>query len=709
MRKLSSIVQLLLVISIQYVYATEAVRLIDKMYTKIESSICFRRLNGTHSTGCGSTFGGSVGVLHLIEHNHDFEFVINSPPAPPYTLVIPPVYFTRENILNVTAKALGNIAGIVLIENRTNLFSFSQESKCPNQYGGLLGEQTCDRANPDKSWNPFGTGLLHENFPFPIIYVKEEQQIENILSCYRKFNGFDLPNQHKRSLCGIQIKTLMSAAVSSEVCMRRTQMSSNLVNPPRYCDPLQSNNVYATLFPRPSIQEADSSNDTLLEIPSKEEIILIAARIDTTSMFDGVGPGAMDSLLPAITLMSTAHTLSKMFKDKSESSSLKNVLFMLFNGESYDYIGSQRFVYDIEKGKFPSVSTLTQPLHLENIKLFIDLGSLDSLNATTVFQYEHFQTADDLYNQMRGYNESLKLNIAIDRNTSHSLPPTSAQTFLRDNQTFPAVIFYSNANKNKFYHSIYDDNVNIDFHYKNTSKDFTELFGIGEIPQNFTKDSVQIGIRNFASLLAVSIYTLISGNKYDGDLMANPYLIDELLYCYLESAKCPLFRASVKDPNSLHVNPPAPQRYISVANSLSFETVGWTYSVLGFLTGRQTANHDRSNCTQLPFSWFAGFDGKGQCLRTTQNLTNAFSPAFLIENYDWKSGRYSTWTESTWSEINVRMFVKPSVSHEAFTLAIGFATLFLSFVAVFLINSKSDVLFGESTSSINVLTLPAQC
>lgn len=699
---MTSFASLLLIIGIYLIGNADADRFLDKMYTNIESSICFRRLNGTHSTGCSSSLRGSVGVLHLIEGSHDFEFVINSPPAPPYTLVVPPRLFTRENILNLTQKAAHNIAGIVLIENRTNVFSFSHESRCPNEYGGLLKEQTCNRNDATKSWNPYGTGLLHENFPFPIIYVQDSKYIANITNCYRKFNAFDPSNQHKRSLCAIQIKSFMSAAVNSEVCMRRTKNVGTAVNPPRYCDPLQGNNIYATLFPRTIVDKMDK------DIKTDESIIIIASRIDTTSMFDGLGLGAMDSLVPAVTVMSVAHTLAKMFADESDFAR-PNILFMFFNGEAYDYIGSQRFVYDMEHGDFPSAASQTHPIRLENIKFFIDIGSLDSLNSTTIFHYDDFAAAEDFTNLMKKYNESSGFNIVINKNKTHSLPPTSAQTFLRDNQTFPAVILYSEKNKNRFYHSVYDDVNNINFEYKNTSKDFTILTNIKTLPLNFKADSIQIAIRNFASLIAFTIHEMVTAKTYDNDLGANPYLIDELLHCYLESAKCPLFLAAVKDPKVLHVQPTPLQRYISVQSTMARETFAWTYSVLGFLTGRPAPNHVVDNCTQLPLAWYAGFDGKGQCYLTTQNYSDAYSPAFILDNYDWKSGRYSTWTESTWSEINVRIFVKPPLSQEAFTLAIGFAVLLISFLVVFIINSKSEVLFGESTSSINVLTLPAQC
>lgn len=660
-------------------------RLHDKMYSTIYGSICFRRLNATHSTGCGSSLGGSVGVLHLIQSSAEFEFLYHKPPAPPYTLLMAPWLFNRQNILNVTSRAKGNIAGIVLIENGTNLDSFSHELKCPNPNSGIKG-QTCDA---NQAWNPFGTGLLHENFPFPIIYVKDKEYIQNLTDCYYKFNAHDFANQHNRRLCSIQIKSFMAAAVNSKVCRRRTEKANNM-NPVNYCDPLHSRNIYSTLFDEPPM---------LQNLP--KPIILVGARMDTTSMFDGIGLGAMDSLVPAVTLISTAHTLSKMIANTNEIASKYNVLFMLFNGEAYDYIGSQRFVYDLQHEALSLASNYS--IKLDDIKLFIDIGSLDSQNTTTIYQLSNFPLADRFAELFKAKIIKYNFNFIVNQETTGNLPPTSAQSFLRENNSFPAVILYNNTNR--FYHSIYDSEQNIKFVYQNTSRNYTTLIDLNETPA--IPPSIQLAIRNISTSLAHSLYELVEG-EYKSDFGANPYLIDEMLYCYLISSRCPLFQTVARRPNTTIYQVP-PHRYISVAgNIMANETVKWTQRVLGYLTGRHVPVAE-VNCTGPSMAWFAGANQTGECLQIKIGSTDAISPAFTISDYDWMSGRYSTWTESTWSEINVRIFLKPAVAQEAFTLAIGFLVLLISFILVYVINSKSDVLFGESTSSINVLTLPAQC
>lgn len=678
-----------------------AERIQDKMYKSINGAFCFRRLNGTHSTGCASSFGGSVGALHLIKTNADFEFILNGPPAPPYTLIMSPISFTRDNVLQFKDNA--NITGIVVINDRQNLTEYSHESRCPNQYSGLKAEQTCDTTQADNAWNPFGTGLLLEDFPFPIIFVREQNSIDSILKCFHEFNEFDLAGQFERALCSIQIKSFMSAAVSSAVCMRRTKFSGAL-NPQRYCDPLQGTNMYATALPRAIVPASEEPRP----VDKNEEIILVAARIDTTSMFDGLGLGAKDSLLPAITLLSTAHTLVQMLANQNPTNN-KNVLFMLFNGEAYDYIGSQRFVYDVGIGGFPTIATQTQPIQMENIRLLIDIGSLDNVTSYNVYQYTNFSMAANMFDALKRFNDKYHFDIEMNQTIQHNLPPTSSHTFLRDNQSFPAMIFYSDSNKNRFYHSIYDDERNIAYVYKNTSTDFLGLRDLA-ILEPFQPDSIQIRTRNIATMVANALYSWINENSdYEGNEGANPVLIDELFYCYLTSSDCPVFRASAKDPKSMAFNPAPPYRYISALGSTSFDTITWTHRVIGLLTGRQTAEYTIDNCTVLPLSWFAGGDGNGHCLLTTNNISAALSPAFLNDTYDWTSTRWSTWTESTWRELNVRLFLKPPVAHEAFTLATGFIVMILSFVIVFFVNSNSGVLFGESTSSSDVLTQPAQC
>ncbi|KAH8383225.1 hypothetical protein KR009_007484 [Drosophila setifemur] len=684
----------------------------DKMYEPILGASCFRRLNGTHQTGCScklclkifslhlkpysvpkATYSGSVGVLHLINVQADLEFLLASPPSPPYAPLIPPHLFTRNNLMRLKEAGPKNISVVLLINKPDKMKQFSHELNCPNQYGGLNSTETCDARNPANSWNPWGTGLLHEDFPFPIYYIADRKEFVKLEECFEKFNNHDYETHALRSLCAVEVKSFMSAAVNTEVCMRRTNFINNLGGS-KYCDPLEGRNVFATVYPR-----NDSLVDGVETIHTNEKFILVSSRLDTVSMFDGVGLGAMDSLMGLAVFTQVADLLRQLLPPQSSlPDSRRNVLFVVFNGESYDYIGSQRFVYDMEKLEFPPPSTDKPPIAFDNIEFMLDIGTLDDIANIKLHALTGTSgLANKLLEQLNTYAKSPRygFNLNIQSELSAHIPPTSAQSFLRRDSKFPALILNARPT-NKYYHSIYDDVDNVDFKYANTSQDFTQLTEVGDF-KTLKADSLQMKVRNVSTIVALALYQTLTGKEYTGTKVANPLLADEFLYCFLESADCPLFKASSYpgSPNGIQL---PPMRYISVLGG-SQESSGWTYRVLGYLLSQQQPNVPKDNCSILPLHYFAGYNNTGECRLTTQNYSYALSPAFIIDGYDWSSGQFSTWTESTWSQFSARIFLRPSSVHQITTLSVGIVVLIISFCLVYIISSRSEVLFEDLPAS----------
>lgn len=87
------------------------------------------------------------------------------------------------------------------------------------------------------------------------------------------------------------------------------------------------------------------------------------------------------------------------------------------------------------------------------------------------------------------------------------------------------------------------------------------------------------------------------------------------------------------------------------------------------------------------------------------NFSEALSPAFVIENYDWSSGTYSSWSESVWQQFSVRIFLKPSRRHEVITLVSGILVFLISFVIIGWFSSKSDMIFP--TRYVGYTTVPS--
>ena len=65
---------------------------------------------------------------------------------------------------------------------------------------------------------------------------------------------------------------------------------------------------------------------------------------------------------------------------------------------------------------------------------------------------------------------------------------------------------------------------------------------------------------------------------------------------------------------------------------------------------------------------------------------------FLVD-YDWKSGEYSSWTESRWETFSVRIFVKASSFQAIFTFVFGLTVFALSFLVTQWMEAKSNLLF----------------
>lgn len=688
-----------MVFLIQILLSCNCKRTKEKMYTTINGASCFRRLNGTHQTGCSSKFSGSEGILHLITHPDNFSFILDNPPSPPYAPVITPNLFTRENIMRLKKQANKYVTAIILINDNENIKTFSHELKCPNQYSNFNNNQKCDTNLTDSVWNPAGTGLMYEDFPFPIYYIADQHEIDKIKNCFYKFNSNKDDNQGKRSFCSIEINTFMSASINSEICTRRSNTVQNL-SPTKYCDPLEGKNIFATLFHR-----NNTIDQNFRSIDKKEKFILISCRLDTTSMFDGVGLGAMDSLISMATLISLGHMLARLIPEQKQDYKM-NILFAIFNGESYDYIGSQRFVYDLQRHIFPLRSTKTNPISLEQIEFMLDIGTLDQLNNITLYTANTMNEANQLLQIIELYSKRYAFNVNFNGPIkTMDLPPTSAQSFLKHNNSFPAIILNSLPN-NKFYHSIYDDDINIDFKYKNTTLNFTNLVEKNDKYGNFNESSIQIQIRNVASILAMGLYEIITNSEYKDTKIANPVLVDEFLYCFLKSSDCPLFRAA-SYPGLFDPRPIPPARYISVSGAFQSASI-YIFEILGLLLSQITSEKKKENCNKMSLYWYVGYDGKGECRRTTQHFSEALSPAFFEKDYDWKSGKYSTWTESTWQQFSARIYLRPSKIHEVVTLAIGFFIMVISFLIVFLINSRSDVLFQTIPRTLT-LSEPAAC
>lgn len=404
------------------------------------------------------------------------------------------------------------VAGLVVYKSNESEH-FSHDRQCPGEMYGV--PNTC---NSNKVWNPYGTGLLFQDIPFPLFYVEEEDEVAQIKDCFNKFNNFTFETQKDRPLCSLQQNAFMFAATSTPVCRRRSNKQTN-INQVKFCDPLGGHNIWSSLFPVVSGPRNKSR-------PNNSSYIIVATRMDTTSMFEKTA-GAHSPVTGMVTLLSTAKYLKTIFGNNSLTD--VNVLFILFNGEAYDYIGSQRMLFDMQNGNFPvktrdGRSTLLPVIKPEQISLFVEIGQIKHTETVYMHYLKSHSKTESLINSLK--SSSILKYIPV----PDSLPPGSVHTFLKRNPELPHLLVsdHESAFVNPFYNSLYDDPQNIDYEYYNTTKTSNKI----------PDDSVQTHISRVATDLGRSIYVSLMGKSYTGTEVMDQVLVDELFHCYLDNPNC---------------------------------------------------------------------------------------------------------------------------------------------------------------------------
>ncbi|XP_069336455.1 nicastrin isoform X5 [Eulemur rufifrons] len=366
--------------------------------------------------------------------------------------------------------------------------------------------------------------------------------------------------------------------------------------------------------------------------------------------------------------------------------------------ETFDYIGSSRMVYDMEKGKFP--------VPLENIDSFVELGQVALRTSLELWMHTDpmSQKNESVRNQVEDLLATLENSgagvpaVILRRpNQSQPLPPSSLQRFLRARNISGVVLAdHSTAFHNKYYQSIYDTAENINVSYPEWLSPEEDL--------NFVTDTAK-ALANVATVLGRALYELAGGTNFSDSVQADPQTVTRLLYGFLVKANNSWFQSILRQDLRSYLGDGPLQHYIAVSSPTNTTYV--VQYALANLTGK-VINLTREQCqdpSKVPnenkdlyeYSWVQGplnsneTDRLPRCVRSTARLARALSPAFELSQ--WSSTEYSTWTESRWKDIRARIFLIASKELEFITLMVGFGILIFSLVVTYCINAKADVLF----------------
>ncbi|NXG63993.1 NICA protein, partial [Hemiprocne comata] len=649
-----------------------------KIYIPLNKTApCVRLLNATHQIGCQSSISGDTGVIHVVEKEDDLNWVLADGPHPPYMILLDGKLFNRRVMLKL--KKTSRVSGLaVTVSKPSPSQGFSPGLKCPNDGFGVYSKDYGPQfAHCNQTlWNPLGSELSYQDFDFPIFLLEDANETQVIKQCYQDHNvprggvGPEYP------LCAMQLFSHMHAVTNTVTCMRRSSLQSTFsINPGERCQ--------ISFPPQVSLLCVHISH------PSCSLL-----QIDSHSFFWNIAPGAESAVSSFVTHLAAAEALHKV---PDIHSLQRNIMFTFFQGETFDYIGSSRMVYDMEKDKFP--------LRLDNIHSFLELNQVALREGSALWMHTDpvSRMNGSVEEQVRNLldilrNSSLGANVTLqEAGFSQPLPPSSFQRFLRARH-IPGVVLtdHRTAYHNRYYQSMYDTPENIQMQYPEGLSPEETL--------EYVTDTAK-SLAEVATVVARALYRLAGGANTTSAIQADPRTVTRMLYGFLIKMNNSWFQSIIK-PDLKGILGDVPQHYVAVSSPVN--TTYLVQYVLANLTGT-VVNLTKEECLNpektpnseqeiYDYAWVQGsLDPNSTsrvpyCVRSTVHLSKALSPAFELRQ--WGSTEYSTWTESRWKEIRARIFLVASKELEIITLLVGIAILILSLLATYFINAKADILFS---------------
>ena len=356
-------------------------------FTKLKHSPCVTLYHRNGRAGCGSTDRQTQsGPIYYYDGS-------STPPndGTDFVAVLEEYALTAEAVdalLNVNKN--GNLKGILVLNStyaNDDGETHSPGSVYPNGYG--TPSAGIGYGNIQFPWNSYGDGLnMYDLYGVPMAYInsyeasgyirQSAQQKNQKLDIYGSFNYYMGPD-----------------GVNSEECLAWKDAEDGKWNPK--CLPLGGTSVWAFAGSPPTINnaarqledagagegadaadaeseadvveedgadavegeadaEADANADADANDNAQEQInygdgkpaIVIAASMDSTSMFHDLSPGANEGATNTLTLLMAAYLFGSAVSDSTLDALTNRVVFALFDGEAYGYIGSRRFLKDVQ-------------------------------------------------------------------------------------------------------------------------------------------------------------------------------------------------------------------------------------------------------------------------------------------------------------------------------------------------------------------------
>ncbi|ORX80024.1 hypothetical protein BCR32DRAFT_294059 [Anaeromyces robustus] len=380
---------------------------------EIGCSVFPRILNSTSEFGSGSKT--DIGTIYRITTEKELKNIKNVKIKGKLAVAISSDLVNKKNLKELDAYS-DKIAGLIVLYDPDSKVPYSPDKECPNcEFGLYAGEE---RAN--YKWNPYGDGLLYEKFSYPIFGISPNNEFDR-LAVIEADNYNKKHNYKKYPLYKMKFKLFMSASKNSETCLPRG-----------HCLPIGGNSVWSTFSKK-------------IDPNDGKKIIIVSSQLDGNSLFHDFSSGLNSQIGGLVANLGIANAFSKL--ETSPDGFQNHIVFTFFNGESYGYSGSQRFVQDISTpfeckdheynslcGSYTSCSNPCfifddfKNITMNNIKGIIELNQLACEGCKNNLNY--YIHVDDKDNKENIELINLILNVAGGNNPS----PSTSQVNSKDRE-----------------------------------------------------------------------------------------------------------------------------------------------------------------------------------------------------------------------------------------------------------------------------------
>lgn len=620
----------------------------QSMYLTVNGYPCVRLLNLSGEIGCANP--GHEKVVAPVLRYKNIEHIDQSSSI---LIQLDDMVDLMRRLSNDTGLAR-KVAG-VLVESSTKL---QNESKGFSPVEKFPQAEFSPYQKLNYEWNPLGSSIMWSSYNFPIFLLDEDSTV-----VLQKIADKNEKNKQAYKVdvaeFNLVMQTTKSGTHDSESCLKQQS-----------CLPLGGYSVMSSLPP--------------IDVSSTQKpksIVLAMASMDSASFFRDKSPGADSPLSGMISLVAAVDALSHL-GDLDELN--KQLVFLFFTGEAWGYLGSRRFLAELDMG-----TDAVHGLNSSLIEMVLEIGSVGKGFSQGVSSFFAHASRDlpatkktlDAFRHAHNSLRSDSINISMASSSNPGIPPSSLMAFMRKNPLTSGVVLedFDSAFSNKFYHSQLDDLSNID------SKSLVAA----------------------ASLVARTLYILATDGKILNmtklnSINVNSSLVDELLGCLLTcepGLSCALVKGYITPTST------CPNHYVGVilgppSSTPYVEDLRDTSRFLWNFLAEKTSKPRKENSTICSKDCSskggvcirAETDGKGTCVLSTTRYIPAYSTRLKFDTGIWNllpanasdvMGMVDpVWTESFWSEIGLRAYTVQNAAYDRFVLLGGISVAVLAYLAM---------------------------